>query len=235
MALPQLNSATYELIVPSTQELVKYRPYLVKEEKILMLAMESGDETQILNATAEIVKVCTFNKVDALKLPMVDMEYIFLKLRSKSVGETAVIGVKCTQCESFTSTDINLEDIVPSSADTVEPTIQLTDEVGVKMKYPTVSDLQKATRNKDNNVETVFGVIAACIESIYDTNNVYPAADHSPEELVDFLESLNQSQFGQVQKWFESMPKLTHTIEFTCTSCQHENKVTLEGLQSFFA
>ena len=234
MALPQLNSATYELTVPSTGELVKFRPYLVKEEKILMLALESSDENQILNATADIVKACTFNKVDSMSLPMVDLEYIFLKLRSKSVGESATLGLKCTECGNFNNVTIDLESIEAKIDNDVSPKIQLTDQVGLMMKWPSVKDIQKNSRGTESQIDTVFGVITASIDSVYDAENVYPASDSTPEELTAFLESLNQEQFGKIQKWFESMPKLSKQMSFDCEKCSHHNNVLLEGLTSFF-
>ena len=234
MALPQLNSATYELTVPSSGDLVKYRPYLVKEEKILMLALESSSDKQILNATADIINACTFGAVDASKLPMVDLEYIFLKLRSKSVGESTRVGLKCSECQSANEVSINLESVEPVFSNNVENKIQLTDEIGIVMKLPTVSDMQKNTKKDQSELDTVFAVMISSIDSVYDAENVYPAVDSTYEELMEFLESLNQEQFGKVQKWFESMPKLSHEVKFMCTNCQHGNQMMLQGLTSFF-
>jgi len=235
MALPQLNSATYELNIPSTGQKVEYRPYLVKEEKILMLAMESGDEKQILKATTGIVEACTFGKVDALKMPMFDLEYIFLKLRSKSVGETSNIQLKCTSCDTYSPSVISLEDIEPTIDSSLDHKVQLTDDVGVIMKWPTVDDIIKNTGNSTNQVDVVFGFLTASIESIYDAENVYPAKDHTKEELIQFLESLSQEQFNTVQKFFEKMPRLEKTVKFDCVGCGEHNDVKVTGLQSFFA
>lgn len=199
-----------------------------------MLAMESSSDKQILNATSEIIKACTFGAVDASKLPMVDLEYIFLKLRSKSVGESTRVGLRCSECDGVNEVSINLESVEPVFNNEIVNKIQLTDEIGIVMKLPTVADMQKNTKNEQSELDTVFAVMISSIDSIYDVENVYPASDSTYEELMEFLESLNQEQFGKVQKWFESMPKLSHEVNFMCTNCQHSNVMKLQGLTSFF-
>jgi len=235
MALPQLNSATYELKIPSTGETITYRPYLVKEEKILMLAMESEDEKQVLKATTGIVEACTFGKVDALKLPMFDLEYIFLKLRSKSVGESSSLQMKCKSCDTYSPCVVNLEEIEPNIDSSLDPKIQLTDDVGVMMRWPTVDEIIKNTGDSKMQIDVVFGFLVSSIDSIYDAENVYPAKDHTKQELITFLESLSQEQFNLIQKHFEKMPKLSSTVKFDCVGCGEHNEVVVTGLQSFFA
>lgn len=234
MALPQLNSATYELKIPSTGETISYRPYLVKEEKILMLAIESDDEKQILKATTGIVEACTFGKVDALKMPMFDLEYIFLKLRSKSVGETANLQMKCKSCDTYSPCVVNLEEVEPAIDSSLDHKIQLTDNVGVMMRWPTVDDIIKNTGESKSQIDVVFGFLVSSIESIYDAESVYPAKDHTKEELTSFLESLSQDQFNKIQKHFEKMPKLEMNVKFDCAGCGEHNEVGIQGLQSFF-
>lgn len=232
MALPQLNTAKYELTLPSNGDLVEYRPYLVKEEKILMLAMESNDNKQIVNATRDIVDACTFGKVDINKLPMFDLEYIFLKLRSKSIGEKAQLKFKCSNCEKPNEYEMNLDNVEPTKPDLVDK-VQITDDIGVILKFPTVE--QMAGIGGDNEVDQVFQVLARSIDSIYDAERVYPANESTEEELLTFIENLNQGQFNKLQDYFQSMPKLEHTVKFDCHSCGTANEYKLEGLQSFFA
>ena len=235
MALPKLATPKYELQIPSTGESVNYRPYLVKEEKVLMLAIESKDQSQMITALKDVISGCTEGKIKPDKLTLFDLEYIFLKLRSKSVGETSNIQMKCNSCETYSPSVINLEEIEPVIDKSLDPKVQLTDDVGVMMKWPTVDDIIKNTGNSKNQIEAVFGFLVASIESIYDAENVYPAKDHTREELIDFLESLSQDQFNLIQKYFENMPKLQKTIKFDCAGCNEHNEVTVTGLQSFFA
>jgi len=234
MALPQLNTAVkYELKVPSSGEMVEYRPYLVKEEKILMIAMESEDQRQIIRATRDIITSCTFEQVDIMKQPMFDLEYIFLKLRAKSVGETSKLKFSCEKCQTPNDYDINLDELQPIGSQ-VENTIALTDTIGVTMKYPTVRDVDSSDAKSE--IDMVFAVLVSSIESIYDAENVYPASESTKAELTTFIENLNQKQFNKLQAWFEAMPKLKKKVLFTCVQedCKHENEFDIEGIQSFF-
>ena len=234
MALPQLNTAVkYELKVPSTGQMVEYRPYLVKEEKILMLAMESEDQRQIIRATRDIITSCTFEQVDIMKQPMFDLEYIFLKLRAKSVGETSRLKFACEKCQTPNNYNINLDELEPIGSQ-VENTIALTDTIGVTMKYPTVKDVDSSDAKSE--IDMVFDVLVSSIESIYDAENVYPASESTKAELTTFIENLNQQQFNKLQAWFEAMPKLKKKVLFTCEKedCKHENEFDIEGIQSFF-
>ena len=236
MALPQLNTVNYDMVIPSTGQQVKYRPFVVREEKVLLTSLESGDAQQITNAMRDIVEVCTFKEVDVKKLAMFDLEYIFLKLRAKSVGENADIVVKCKHCEAENAVRINLDLVELKGDPRAESTIQLTDSVGVSIKYPTVERTEVVMKGikAESQIDLILGLMVASIESIYDAEKVYPSTDSTPQELMDFIESLNKEQFNKFETFFEQFPKLKEEIEFTCEKCGKENNMTLEGLNDFF-
>lgn len=239
MALPVLQTPKYETQIPSTGKKIQYRPYLVKEEKILMLASETEDQAQIMQAVKDVIRACTFEKVDPDKLCTFDLEYLFLRLRAKSVGEVSKISIKCEKCEKPTAVEINLDDIKIDMTDRPSGKIKLTDTIGVNLVYPSLRDATKIMNKNDkesSKVNSVMDVIVACIDSIYDDKKLYPASESSTEELVAFVESLNQAQFSKIQQFIESMPKLQHTVNFKCAAkdCGCSNSVVLEGMQNFF-
>jgi len=238
MALPKIAAPKYVLTVPSTGEQINYRPYLVKEEKLLMLAMESKDEMQMLNALKDIISGCTEGKVKPDKLKSFDLEYIFLQLRSKSVGENANILVKCSECETSNETAVNLTEIEVKGEMVNDFNLKLTDNVGIILKYPTIKDLQRSyTANKSkkqSQTELALSTVVSMIESIYDGEEIYPAESETQQSLVDFVESLSSDQFKKIFDFVSKIPKVSHDIEFKCNKCQHENKILLEGMQSFF-
>jgi len=236
MSLPiVLNAPKYELELPLSKKTINYRPYLVKEEKLLMMAMESSDQKMILKTIQDIIDACTFGEIKAKHLPTAELELIFLKLRSKSVGETSVIGYKCTECGSTNEVSVNLNDINIEQDKVVSNKIMLTDKVGVMMKYPTTDDVMKVIGSGASDVSNTFAVVGACIESIFDSENVYPTSESDKKDVEAFIDSLNTQQFNKIKDFFESMPKLKKDISFACTSCEHHNHVVLEGLQNFFA
>ena len=238
MGLPKLESVTYDLVIPSTGENVQFRPFVVKEEKVLLTALESNDATQISRAMRDIVKTCTFNNVKVETLAMFDLEYIFLKLRAKSVGEVAEIGIKCStkECGHMNNVQVNIDQIEISGNPTLEENIQLTDTIGVTVKAPTVERTENLLKGSKINseIDLVISLIIASIVSIYDADKVYPAIDSTPEELNEFVDSLNKEQFGKLQTFFENFPKLKKEISFTCTECGKEQTQALEGLTDFF-
>lgn len=238
MALPIIEAPKYETTIPSSGKKVQYRPYLVKEEKILMIAMESEDQAQIIGAMKDVIKACTFDKVDPNKLCTFDVEYLFLKLRAKSVGEISKVGLKCEKCEKPTDVSINLDEIEINAAQKLETRILLSDKIGVNLSWPKMSDVESMdTKENASKMESAMQVIVSCIESIFDDKKIYPANEQTTEELVAFVESLNQSQFLKIQQFIEKMPKLQKKVKFKCSSkeCAHENDLTLTGIQSFFA
>lgn len=238
MALPKLESVTYNLTVPSSGTDVRYRPFVVKEEKVLLTALESNDATQISRAMRDIVRTCTFNEVPVEKLAMFDLEYIFLKLRAKSVGENADIGIKCsnTECEHMNPIEVSIDQVEVAGNPKLEETIQLTDSIGVTVKAPTVERTETLLKGSKitSELDLVISLIIASIVSIYDKDSVYPAVDYTAEELNEFIDSLNKEQFSKLQNFFENFPKLKKEVSFTCTECGTEQNQTLEGLTDFF-
>ena len=237
MALPKLNTPTYELEVPSTDEKIKYRPFLVKEEKILLMAMESKDNAQIINAVKEIVSSCTFEKADVSKMPMFDMEYIFLQIRAKSVGEISKLKILCPDDKkTYADVELDLTQVEVQVGDEHSNKIELTDDMGIIMTYPTIdSFLESGIENIDAN--NMLDVIGTCILQIYEQKGekVYQAKDQTKKELTEFIESMNSGQFKKLQSFFDTMPKLKHTIKVKNPKTKKSSDVTLMGLNDFFA
>jgi hypothetical protein len=237
MALPKLNTPTYELEVPSTDEKLKYRPFLVKEEKILMLAMESKENTQIIQAVKDIVSTCTFEKLNVSSLPMFDIEYIFLNIRAKSVGEVSKIKLLCPDDKkTYTTVEVNLTEVEVQVDDKHTNKIELTDDMGVIMTYPTI-DTFAEIGIEDINASNMLDVVASSILQIYEQKGekVYNSKDQTKKELTEFVESMNSSQFKKVQDFFETMPKLKHTVKVANPKTKKTSDVILTGLSDFFA
>jgi hypothetical protein len=236
MALPQINVPTYELVVPSTGEKIKYRPFLVKEEKILLMAMESGNTDEMLRAVQNIVEQCTFNKLKLGSAPMFDVEYMFLNIRAKSVGEISKLKVLCQDDgKTYGNVEVDLNNVEVEVDNDHTNKIELTDEMGVIMKYPSIDSFNQ---NQVSNISTknMLDVIVACIDHIYDKNGeeVFDAKDSTKQELIDFVEQLNTQQFQDVQKFFDTMPKLTHEVTVKNPKTKIESQVLLTGLNDFF-
>lgn len=233
--LPKLNAPSYELTVPSTNKTVTYRPYLVKEEKILMLAIESNDDRQMIRAIKEVISACTNDQIDTGHITMFDLEYIFTQLRSKSVGESVQVSMKCGECDTANEVGIDLNDVRVERNEEISDTIELTDTVGVKMKYPSVNSVLESRTDKSmNNVEKIFHLLIDCIDSIYSGDEIFDASTQSREELSEFVESLNAEQFGRVRKFVENIPTTVLDVSFKCTNCEHQNDTELRGLANFF-
>ena len=236
MALPKLEVPIYELTVPSTDEKIKYRPFLIKEEKILLIAMESGENEDVIQAVKQIVSECTFNKLKLGSMPMFDVEYIFLQIRSKSVGEVSKLKVLCRDDgETYANVEVDLTEIEVQVNDDHTNKIELTDEMGVIMKYPTIDSFSTAGIS-DITADNMLDVIVTCIDKIYDKKgeDVYDSKDSSQKELMDFVEGMNTQQFQDVQAFFDSMPKLRHEITVVNPKTKVENVVALSGLNDFF-
>tara|TARA_B100000161_G_scaffold65117_1_gene43964 strand:+ start:223 stop:930 length:708 start_codon:yes stop_codon:yes gene_type:complete len=233
MNLPVLNTPTYEMEIPSTGEKIKYRPFLVKEQKLLMMAQESGDDESQLRTVGEIVKSCTFDKIShPEKLPTFDIEYMFLMTRAQSVGSKIPMTVTCPDDgETKVDYELNIDEIKVKKIDGHTNVIMLTDEIGITMKYPNL-DMVKSFTNIDENITNIsFDMIRDCIENIFDKDQVYD--DMSSKDLQNFIEQMNTEQFEKVSQFFETMPKLTHVIKVTNPNTGVESEVVLEGLQSF--
>jgi len=236
MALPILTTPTYELEIPSTEEKIKYRPFLVKEEKVLLMAMESGENNQIIQAVKTIVSECTFNKVDLGNSPMFDIEYIFLQIRGKSAGEVSNIRLLCKDDgKTYADVEINLNDIEVHVTEEHTNKIELTDEMGMIMTYPTIDSFMNTGINKIDS-SNMLEVIATCILQIYDKKGeeVFEAKDQTKKELNDFIEQLTSHQFQEVQKFFDTMPKLQHVVKVKNPETNVLNEVLLSGLNDFF-
>ena len=236
MALPKLNTPTYEWEVPSTDEKIKYRPFLVKEEKILMIAMESKDNAQIVNAVKDIVTSCTFDKLNIATMPMFDVEYIFLNIRAKSVGEISKLKVLCPDDKkTYANAEVDLTEVEVHVDDKHTNKIELTDSMGMIMTYPTIDSFTE-TGIQTINAENMIEVISSCVLQIYEDNGekVFHAKDQTKKELAEFIESMNTSQFRKMQLFFDTMPKLKHTIKVKNPKTKKSNDVTLTGLNDFF-
>ena len=236
MALPKLTTPTYELEIPSTDEKIKYRPFLVKEEKILMMAMESKLDADITQAVKDIVSECTFNKVDISNMPMFDVEYIFLQIRSKSVGEVSKLRLLCPDDKkTYADVELDLNEVKVQVGDDHTNKIELTKDMGMIMTYPTI-DSFRDSGIRDINAGNMLDVISGCIMQIYEEEGkkVYDPKDQTKKELTEFIEQLSTKQFKDVQKFFETMPKLKHEITIKNPKTKKESKVTLTGLNDFF-
>ena len=232
MTLPKIVAPTYELEVPSTKEKITYRPFLVKEEKILLLAQEAGEESDILNAIKEIINNCTYEQLKVENLALFDLEYIFLNIRSKSVGEKIELKLLCEDDgETYVDVEIDLDKVKVNFPKKHTNTIQLTDSISLVMRYPEMSSLNLTTVS---NTETIFHMIKNSIGQIIDGETIYEQVDFTDEDLDAFIESLSSEHFKDIQNFFETMPKLRHEVKFKNPNTKKQNKVILEGLNSFF-
>jgi len=242
MSLPIIETPKYEVQIPSTGKVVSYRPYLVREEKILMVALESQDGKQALAAIKDVIKACTFEAIDPNKLTLFDLEYVFLKLRAKSVGETTDVRLRCEKCETYTDNTINLDQIelLWPNGKKEDKTVKLTDKIGLTLQYVTIEKMGNLNLDIKTNVDkmnVMSDMIAASIESIYDENKIYPTIETSRAELDKFIDTLNRTQLDAIEKFLSNMPRLEKKIDFVCSKkeCNHANSIVLTGLQSFFA
>jgi hypothetical protein len=237
MALPSNITPTYNLTIPSNGEQVRFRPFLVKEEKALLIAQQSEDENVMLDTLKDVIKWCIKDDINIDKLAIFDIEYIFMQIRAKSVGEIVELLFKCDTCEdekakvkiSFDLTKLKVEKDEKHSS-----TIELFDGVGIKMKYPDVSLMRKAREMNESNIQQIFDIIIECIDFVFTSDEMYYAKDQTKKEMIDFLESLTSAQFVKVQKFFETIPKLRQIIEYECPVCNKHHKKHLEGINSFF-
>ena len=233
MALPRLKTLTYELNIPSTGQSIKYRPFLVKEQKNLMIAQESEDTKLIENAFADIINDCTFGEIDPYKMPMFDIEYVFLRLRGKSVGEKIKVNVLCPDDEETrVDVEINLEDVDIQMHDEHTNIVNITDNISIVMKYPSLSDMEGF--NVEGQVESLFDMIRRCVHEIHDGNDVHHRVDMSDKDLSEFIESMSTEQFERLSAFFETMPKLQHVVDVKNPKTKKKSEVLITGLQNFF-
>ena len=239
MPLPKISAPTYELELPSTGQKIQYRPFLVKEEKLLVIALESEDIKQITTAIKTVIKNCIFTKnIKVESLPTFDIEYLFLNIRGKSVGEELEVNIICPDDETTqVPVKINLDDIKVQKNEEHSNRIKLDDSIMMEMKYPSLDQFIK--NNFDfsdkNAMDQSFELIASCIDKIFTEEEAWTTSDVTKKEMNDFLESMNSSQFKDIEKFFETMPKLSHKIKVKNPVTEVESEVVLEGLASFFA
>jgi len=238
MPLPKISTPTYEMVLPSSNKKIKYRPFLVKEEKVLILAMESQDTATVANAVKDVLKNCILSRgIKVEKLSTFDIEYLFLNIRGKSVGEAIEVMVTCPDDgKTQVPTSINIDEIKVIIDDNHQRDIKLDDTYSLRMRYPSLDEFVKnnfATAS-DISVDDTFDLIASCVDQVYSEEESWAAADCTQKELTQFVESLNSNQFKEVEKFFDTMPKLSHTVKVINPNTKKENEVVLEGLQNFF-
>lgn len=237
MTIPKIEVPTYELTLPSTDLKVKYRPFLVKEEKVLFIALESDDPKNIITAIKQIVSNCTFDSINVNKLPIFDLEYIFLNIRAKSVGEVAKFKILCPDDKkTYVDAEIDLTkvDVQVDDDHTNKIVIDEKKNLGLVLTYPTVNNLMISDSVRQISVENMFTILKDCIDHIFEGDKIYPTKDISKEELNEFLESLPQDSFNKIKNFFDSMPRLKHEIEVLNPVTNVKSKVTLTGISDFF-
>ena len=233
MALPKLKTSEYTLTLPSTQEEIKYRPFLVKEQKILMIAQESEEEKQISDAIGRLVLNCTFNALDANTAPMFDIEYVFLQLRAKSAGAKVKINILCPDDEKTRiDVEVNLEEINVQRSVEHTQEIDITKDIKLKLRYPMLKDL-RGLSNDFGDFEKAMIMIYECTENVINGEEIIHRIDMTQDEITEFIDSFNTEQFEEVMKFFETMPKLRHVVDITNPKTKVKSEVLLEGLETF--
>jgi hypothetical protein len=239
MPLPKIATPTYELELPSTKETIQYRPFLVKEEKLLVLALEGENTKEITTAIKNVIKSCIHTKgIKVEILPTFDIEYLFLNIRGKSVGEEIEVNIICPDDgETYVPVKINIDDIKVKEIEEHTNKIKVDSAIVMEMKYPSLDQFIKSNFdfNSNDTMNQSFDLVATCIDKIYNEQEVWVAADCTKKELVEFLEQMNSSQFKEIEKFFETMPKLSHEVKVINPKTDVESTVVLEGLSSFFA
>lgn len=236
MALPKLNTApNYEMVIPSTGKTVRYRPFLVKEQKAMMIAAESNDNKVMFRSILDVLLQCIDDKVYRNQLTSFDVEYMFLQMRSKSVGESSDVRIKCSECNEFNDVNINMEQITVDVEKTSEK-IKLTDDITVELNYPSFNDMiDSGIGDGELTSDQMFSVLHSCIKSVETPDERIDMKDVPKKEVEEFIESMSSDQFEKINKFVADIPRLSHPVEFTCTHCSHENKITLEGMQAFLS
>ena len=237
MALPINTSPTYSVVIPSTKETIKFRPFLVKEEKSLLIAQHSEDQNVMVDTLKGIIRACTLDKVDPDTLATFDLEYLFTQIRAKSVGEKVDLVFPCDVCTDEKAKVKLTFDLTQINVDFPEghtKKIELFDDVGVIMKYPSINVIKQLESINTSDIESVFNVISSSIDIIYNGDEVFHAKEESKKDIVEFLENLTSQQFGKIQNFFVTMPRLRESVKYTCPVCSLDHDKILEGLDSFF-
>jgi len=245
MALPKIDVPTYETKLISNGKTVKYRPFLVKEQKLFLMAAQSTDEKETVDVVKQVLNNCILSDIDVDDLPTFDLEHLFMQLRARSVGEVVNLKYNCNNtvkddkdeekvCGSLVKFDLNILDIKPIIDEKHSSKIEISDKLGIMMKYPTLSLLKNAGNLADEDVDTVLNVIVSCIDYIYDADQMYYAKDSTKEELLEFIENLQQEDMEKIQLFFNTMPKIAKELDFKCKKCGYEETITVQGIQNFF-
>ncbi len=232
MKLPVQETPNFNTHLPLSKQNVKFRPFLVKEQKNLMMAREGKNSKEIFDAICDIISHVTFNKIDALKLPMVDLEYLFLQIRMRSIGETSKIGLQCQNCQHPHETTVDLESIKIDTDKLPESKIKISDSLMIELEFPTAGSALIVDELQE--VDAVKPLLRTNMVRIYDESEIYELKDFPDSEINNFIESLTLDQFAEIMKFFNELPSLEKNIEYKCSNCGTENKINLKGLQSFF-
>jgi hypothetical protein len=243
--LPKIDVPIYEITLPLLQKKVKIRPFRVKEEKILLMAMESEDDAAVLLAIKQIVNNCCVDDMDVDSLPVLDLEYMFLQLRARSIGEIIDLQYRCNndvdnegetkKCNNIIKLSFNALEVEPQTEEGHKKEIQLTPKLGVVMKYPDFKLVNKISNSPNlSDTDVIAKTISGCIDYIFDNDSIYYAKDASEAELIDFVDSLTREQFEKIQEFFDTVPKMKKNLTFKCSKCGYEEELVLEGIQSFF-
>lgn len=237
MALPINSAPTYTLTIPSTGKIVKYRPFLIKEEKSLLIAQQSEDPIVMVESLKDVIKSCIKDEVDVNALATFDLEYVFTQIRAKSVGEIVELFLKCDTCtdeKAVAKVNIDLTQLQVIKSEDHNNKIDLYEDVGIVLKYPTMDVIKKLENATQGDIESVFSIVTECIDFIYTSSEVFHAKEQTKEELLEFLNNLTSEQFVKIQKFFETLPRLKHEIDYACPVCGKQHHKILEGLNSFF-
>ena len=245
MALPKIDVPTYETTLISSGKKVKYRPFLVKEQKLFLMASQSNDEKETINVVKQVLNNCIISDIDVEDLPTFDLEHLFMQLRARSVGEVVNLKYNCNNtvkddkgedkpCGGLVKFDLNILDIKPTIDKDHDSKIQITEKLGIVMKYPTLKMVGNFDNLQNESIDSIMEIIVSCIDFIYDDDQMYYAKDSSKEELMEFVENLQQDDLEKIQKFFTTMPKISKPLDFKCGKCGYEEKIVVEGIQNFF-
>jgi len=242
--LPKIDVPIYELLLPLTKQTIRFRPFLVKEEKILLMAMESEDSDAVLLAIKQILTNCCLDELDVDDLPVTDIEYLFLNLRARSVNEVVELPYRCNnkvshegeekECGNIVKIQMNLLEIQPEVHEKKIDKIELTENMGILIKYPSFKMVEEAQKKEGSEIEKLMQVLIACISGVYTEETIFYSKDVPKEELLEFIDNLTREQFNKIQEFFETMPKIKKDVDFNCSKCGYTEKITIEGLQNFF-
>ena len=245
MALPKIDVPVYETKLISSGKTIKYRPFLVKEQKLFLMAAQAADEKETIDVVKQVLNNCIITDIDVDDLPTFDLEYLFMQLRARSVGEVVNLKYNCNNtlkddkgedkvCGGLVKFDLNLLEIEPTRSEEHNNKIVLSDKLGVVMKYPTLKMIGDTKALQDESIESIMDIIIKCIDYIYDADQMYYAKDSTQEELMEFVESMQQDDLEKIQKFFTTMPKISKPLDFKCGKCGYEEKIVVEGMQNFF-